>query len=350
MGNLKHLVGKFSRRRLQLATACAIAVAIWAAPRAALGWADGEFEHRPLYAYPLSHGRDDIIGNLITYKIRSGDTLLDVGRWFGLTATEVSAANNHLDWWAPPVGKSIILPDEHILPAGPRTGIVVNVPELRLYYYYPSSRRSRRGKELVHATHTEARVVYTFPVGLGRYDWRTPLGKVFRVTAKEHNPSWVVPKDIYAEHMERDGYAEHMIPGGDPDNPEGHWRLDLNLPEYAIHGTNNPWGVGMEVSHGCIRLFPEDIDRLWHLVPVGTTGHIVYQPIKFGWRGDALYVEVHPDIYNRYPGLWAHAVMMVRQLRLQSDIDYLKLQKAVEAKSGVPTYVMPGPPPDGSAG
>jgi L,D-transpeptidase ErfK/SrfK len=339
------------KRRLMRVTAVALAVlaVAWAMPRAAMAWTDAEFEKRPLYAYPLPQGRDNIIGNLITYQIQKGDTLLDVGRWFGLTGKEISDANNHLDWWTPPVGKQVILPDEHILPDGPREGIVVNVPELRLYYYYPSPTRSRHGKELIKARY-RARVVYTFPVGLGRYDWRTPVGKAFRVTAKEHNPPWVVPKDIYQEHLERDGYADNMVPGGDPDNPEGHWRLDLNLPGYAIHGTNVPWGVGMEVSHGCIRLYPEDIDRLWHIVPVGTTGIVVYQPVKFGWHGDALYVEVHPDLYGMYPGMWKHTIDLAKHKGLLGVIDLDKLQKAVEQKTGVPTYILPGPPPDGTAG
>jgi L,D-transpeptidase ErfK/SrfK len=331
-----------------IAIALCVAAAVWSMPRVAMGWDDAEFANRPLYAYPLPHGRNDIIGNLVTYRIQKGDTILDVGRWFGLTAREISDANNHVDWWTPPVGKDIILPDEHILPDTPHEGIVINVPELRLYYYHPSPTSSRRTKGLVRADY-RARVVYTFPVGLGRYDWKTPIGKTFRVTAKEHNPPWIVPKDIYDEHMERDGYADHMIPGGDPDNPEGHWRLDMNLPGYAIHGTNVPWGVGMEVSHGCIRLYPEDIDRLWHIVPVGTTGSIIYQPVKFGWHGDALYVEVHKDLYGMYPGLWAHTMSMVKKLGIDDSVDMQKLEKAVEAKTGVPTYVMPGPPPDGTA-
>jgi L,D-transpeptidase ErfK/SrfK len=323
-----------------------ISTALLAAPRFAHGWNEDDFARSPLVAYPIPTGRNDVIGALQTYTLRKGDTLLDVGRWFGLSAREISDANNHMDWWTPPVGKTIVLPTEHILPMGPHSGIVVDVPELRLYYYpsprRPSRRHSRSKGKLVRVRYSPARVVYTFPVGLGRYDWRTPVGKTFRVTAKEHNPPWIVPKDIYEEHLERDGYAEHMIPGGDPDNPEGHWRLDLNLPAYAIHGTNNPWGVGMEVSHGCIRLDPEAIDRLWHMVPVGTTGRIVYQPVKYGWRGGSLYVEVHEDLYGMYPGLWRHAISLAKRENLLGYIDKLKLEKAVEEKTGVPTYVMPG--------
>lgn len=321
-----------------------IAAVVLAAPQFGWSWSEAEFAHSPLAAYPVPAGRNDIVGTIQSYTIRRGDTLLDVGRWFGVSAPAVSQANDHMDWWGPPVGKTIVLPTEHILPSGPRSGIVVNVPEFRLYYY-PTPRRPRRKGKLVRSSYSPARIVYTFPVGLGRYDWRTPIGKTFRVTAKEHNPPWFVPDDIYEEHVERDGSYVHMIPGGSPDNPEGLWRLDLNMPEYAIHGTNDPWGVGMEVSHGCIRLFPEGIDRLWHMVPVGTKGHIVYEPVKYGWRGNALYVEVHEDLYGIYPGLWHHAITIARARHLLPYIDTLKLEKAIELKTGIPTYVMPGPEP-----
>jgi L,D-transpeptidase ErfK/SrfK len=191
-----------------------------------------------------------------------------------------------------------------------------------------------------------ASVVYTFPVGLGRFDWKTPVG-VWTVVAKTKDPTWVVPNDIYQEHLERDGEADHVIPGGAPDNPLGHYRLSLSIPEYAIHGTDVPWGVGMNVSHGCVRLYPEGIERLYSRVPIGTPGRFVYQPIKFGWRGQSLYVEVHDDLYARYPGLWNHAMHEVQRLGLEDQVDMGKLEKAVELRSGIPTYVMPGPDPAG---
>ncbi len=359
-------------------------------PSFARAWSEDEFEHRPLFAYPVPHGRDNIVGNLIDYQIQKGDTLLDVGRWFGVSAKEISDANNHMDWWTPPVGSTIILTDEHILPDTPRVGLVLNIPEMRLYYYYPSPttgpspHRGKMKKEGVtpggfkkivdteiieapdepapepapapkshkHKGHassgsTNAEVVYTFPVGLGRFDWKTPVG-AFRVTAKVKDPTWVVPDDIYKEHLERDGEAEHVVPGGGDDNPLGHYKLDLSLPEYGIHGTNVPWGVGMEVSHGCIRLYPEDIERLFHKTKVGTPGAIVYQPIKFGWRGDALYVEVHSDLYGKYPGLWSLARDLVQRKDLEDNVDWKKLESAVVAQTGIPTYVMPGPAPDDS--
>jgi L,D-transpeptidase ErfK/SrfK len=101
----------------------------------------------------------------------------------------------------------------------------------------------------------------------------------------------------------------------------------------------------MEVSHGCIRLYPEDIERLYGMVKVGTPGRLVYEPVKFGWRGDALYVEVHDDLYGKYPGLWNHAVHVVSEQNLGEYVDMGKLEKAVEGKTGVPTYVMNGPEP-----
>ena len=346
------------------------AIALFAAPRLAHSWTENDFENRALVGYPIPTGRNDLIGSLQTYTIRKGDTLLDVARWYGLSPTEVSNANNHMDWWSPPVGKLVIIPTEHILPAAPHAGIVMNIPEMRLYYYYPTPtvgrRRGTRKAKFTHTAYAEPRhpkghgatkahpnggvhptVIYTFPVGLGRYDWRTPTG-VWTIRDKTHNPTWVVPDDIYQEHLERDGEAEHVVEGGDPDNPLGHYRLALTLPMYALHGTNVPWGVGMEVSHGCVRLYPEDIERLYNHTSVGTPGRFVYQPIKYGWRDGALYVEVHDDLYGVYPGLWRHAIELAKSQGLLANIETIKLERAVEEKTGVPTYVMPGPEPPGA--
>ncbi|HTY54997.1 MAG TPA: L,D-transpeptidase family protein [Candidatus Binataceae bacterium] len=320
-------------------------VAMFAAAMQLHAWSDSDFDHRILVAYPLPPAPDNMIGEPSTYVIKKGDTLLDVGRWYDLSATEISNANNHMDWWSPPVGRTVLLPIQRILPDGPREGIVLNIPEMRLYYFPPRGElHSKKGK-LTKAAATRAsyapKVAYTFPVGLGRFDWRTPVG-AFKVRGKTRDPAWVVPDDIYQEHLERDGEAEHMIPGGDPDNPLGRYRIELTLPLYALHGTNVPWGVGMEVSHGCIRLYPEDIEQLFNLVRIGVPGRFVYQPVKFGFRGDSVYVEVHDDLYGRYPGLWNHTVQEVHRLNLEGRIDPRKLEKAVEEKTGVPTDVTLG--------
>ncbi len=331
-----------------------LSLAAYAAPVIAHSWHNVNFANRPLYAYPLPSGRDDLIGSLTTYRIQPGDTLLDVGRWFGLSAKEISDANGHMDWWLPPAGREVILPTEHILPDSPRSGIILNVPEMRLYYYFPSPAyvraraRHKKGKLTPIVLGARgARVIYTFPVGLGRFDWKTPLG-VWRVTEKVKNPIWVMPDDIYQEHLERDGEAEKVVPAG-PDNPLGLYKLDLSIPEYGLHGTNVPWGVGMTVSHGCVRLYPEDIERLFSKTPVGTPGEFVYQPVKFGWRGDALYAEVHDDLYGKYPGLWNLASQEARRHNLTGQVDMVKLEKLVEARSGIPSYVGFGPEPAGAA-
>ena len=353
--------GTFLPRLIKFATRSFpifLLVAIFAIPSAIGAWTEEEFERRPLLAYPIPHGRDNIIGNLVSYQLQKGDTLLDVGRWFGVTAKEISNANDKIDWWSPPAGRQIILPDEHILPDTPHVGIVLNIPEMRVYYYFPSPvsgvHRKKKASGVTPAAYVEVKnhpasavvptVVYTFPVGLGRYDWKTPIG-TFTVRGKTRNPTWVVPDNIYKEHLERDGEAEHVVSGDDPDNPLGRYRIELTLPSYALHGTNVPWGVGMEVSHGCVRLYPEDIERLFNKVKIGTPGQFVYQPVKFGWRGDALYVEVHEDLYGMYAGIWAHAQSEVDRLGIQDQIDMQKLEKAIEQKTGVPTYVMPGPAP-----
>lgn len=333
-------------------TGCLLAALVgWVGVALARTWSETAFENRPLVDFPLPAGRNAVIGSLTSYTIEKGDTLLDIGRWYGLSGKEISDANGRIDWWAPPAGRQIVLPTEHILPQGPRVGIVMNIPEMRIYYYYPSPAvmtRRRRGKTVKTAFRgASPRVVYTFPVGLGRFDWKTPVG-AWTVTGKLRNPTWVVPQDIYEEHLERDGYADHVIPGGEDDNPLGKYKLVLSLPEYGIHGTDVPWGVGMNVSHGCIRLYPEDIERLFMKTPVGTPGRFVYQPVKFGWRGDALYVEVHDDLYAVYPGLWNHALHEVGRLNLQNNVDTRKLEQAVEARSGIPTYVGIGTaPPSG---
>ena len=342
-----------TKKNLGCVVVLMLSLAAYAAPGFARSWHDVNFANRPLYAYPLPSGRDDLIGSLTTYRIQPGDTLLDVGRWFGLSAKEISDANGHIDWWLPPAGREIILPTEHILPDTPRAGIILNIPEMRLYYYFPSlaynrSRaRNKKGKLTPIALRGgAARVVYTFPVGLGRFDWKTPLG-VWRVTAKVKNPIWVMPEDIYQEHLERDGEADKVVPAG-PDNPLGQYKLDLSIPQYGLHGTNVPWGIGMTVSHGCVRLYPEDIERLFSKTPVGTPGEFTYQPVKFGWRGDALYAEVHDDLYGKYPGLWNLASQEVQQRHLQGQVDMVKLEKMVEARSGIPTYVGFGPDPAGA--
>jgi L,D-transpeptidase ErfK/SrfK len=275
------------------------------------------------------------IGASSTHLVRKGDTFLDLARQYDLGYNELVAANPTVDPWLPAVGTNLVIPSEWILPAGTREGFVVNIPEMRLYYYLPASHGS------------DASTVVSYPVGLGRQEWRTPKAD-FRVRGKTKNPVWVLPETVKVERIAEKGFAEEFIPGGHPDNPLGRHRIELTLGAYAIHGTNKLWGVGMQVSHGCVRLYPEDIAALFPLAEVGAKGRFDYQPVKIGVRGGRVLVEVHEDIYGHTPWLWLEAQAVMQASGLQQYIDQAKLQAAVEAAAGIPTDVglseWPDPP------
>lgn len=214
---------------------------------------------------------DDRIGRFEYYRIKGEENLLEVARLHGLGYIELLAANPGIDPWLPKSGRMLVLPKAHLLPDAPRRGIVINLAEMRLYFF-------REGGS----------PVLTFPAGIGRSGRETPTG-VTRVIAKRENPTWIPPASIRAERPE----LPAAVPPG-PSNPLGLYALDLGWRSYTIHGTNNPYGIGRRVSSGCIRLYPEDIEQLFELVPVGTPVTIVYQPVKLGWSGGELYLEVHP--------------------------------------------------------
>lgn len=228
---------------------------------------------------------ETIVGAARSYVVRDGDTLLDVARLHDLGFNEIVEANPGVDPWVPRVGTTIALPTTWVLPCCTYRGLVVNIPEMRLFWYEQSPGDGRHLR------------VQTFPVGLGRKDRRTPRG-TFTVRGKTVNPAWVVPETIRAEHVRERGDARRVIRGGAEDNPLGKFRLELSLAPYAIHGSDIPWGVGMQVSHGCVRLYPEDIERLFTMVPIGAPGEFVYQPVKVGRRSGRVWVEVHPDVYG----------------------------------------------------
>jgi L,D-transpeptidase ErfK/SrfK len=218
--------------------------------------------------------KEDMVGEIRHYTIQKEDTLLDVARQYDLGYVELVAANPGVDAWIPKPGTRILLPTAHLIPDAPREGIVINVAEMRLYYF-PA----------------DAGGVVTFPIGIGVEGWGTPLGTT-RVVSKREHPTWTPPESIRIEHH---GDLPAFVPPG-PDNPLGDFALDLGWPRYLIHGTNKPYGVGRRVSHGCIRLYPEDIKRLFGWVPVGTPVTVVDQQVKLGWVKGELYLEVHPSL------------------------------------------------------
>jgi L,D-transpeptidase ErfK/SrfK len=188
-----------------------------------------------------------------------------------------------VDPWLPRAGRSIVIPGERILPSGPREGIVVNLPEHRLYYYPP-------------AVAGKPQRVYTYPISIGKMDWSTPLGKT-KIQDKREKPTWTPPESVRQEHIANgDPPLPAVVPPG-PDNPLGAHAMRLSLPgAYLIHGTNNPIAVGMAVTHGCIRMYPDDIAELFPMVKVGTPVYLINEPVKIAWVDGRLLLEAHPPV------------------------------------------------------
>lgn len=213
----------------------------------------------------------DLVGEIRRYEIGVKDTFVEIARRFDVGYVELVAANPGVDPWVPDDAGSIVLPTAHVLPNAPREGVVINLAELRLYYFPADGAPPR-----------------SHPIGIGQEGWETPLGRT-TVLRKQANPSWFPPASIRKERPE----LPAVVPPG-PNNPLGQYALYLGWPAYLVHGTNRPYGVGRRVSHGCIRLYPEDIERLFAEISVGTPVTVVDQPVKAGWSDGELYLEVHP--------------------------------------------------------
>jgi len=242
----------------------------------------------PVYAdvFELPPEGYDVIGSVSTVTARYEDTLVDIARRHGLGYYDVVRANPGVSVWVPGEGTEIVLPNRFVLPPGPRKGLVLNLAEYRMYYYP----EPREGKPAY---------VYTYPMSIGRMDWETPLGKT-SIVAMAKNPAWYPPQSVREEHAAEGDPLPRIVPPG-PENPLGTRALRLGLPGYLIHGTNRPAGVGMRVSHGCVRMFPEDIEFLFERIKVKTPVRIINAPVKIGWDGEALVAEVHPLLESAQP-------------------------------------------------
>ena len=227
--------------------------------------------------FPLPPPGESVIGQISVTEVRQGESLLDIARAFDLGHDQILSANPHLNRWVPPVGARVVIPARYILPKTPWQGIVLNRAELRLYYFPPGTG-----------------VVLTYPVSIGDIGWETPQATT-RVVSKKVDPAWSPPPSIRREHAQEGEELPAVIPGGAEDNPLGHYALELGIPRYLIHGTDaqRSYGIGLRVSHGCIRLYPEDIEELFPLVAPGTVVRIIDTPTKVGWGNDTLYMSVH---------------------------------------------------------
>jgi L,D-transpeptidase ErfK/SrfK len=262
----------------------------------------------------------DVYGVTRLVQAREKDTLLDIAREFGLGYNQIVAANPGIDPWVPKQGSLVNLtfmaPWDHS-----ETGFVVNLAEMRLYFFFANG-----GHEFF----------FTAPIGIGREGYLTDTGE-YTVKSKTPNPTWVVPESIRAEEPD---LPAQVLPG--PDNPLGDFVFRLSRNLYAIHGTNKPWGIGRRVSHGCIRMYPEDVGALYPLVPVGAAVRVIYEPVKFGWGDGRLWVQVFEDFEGRMDSPLEkvmEAMLHFETAKGPLDLDREALSKALEEKSGVPVAV-----------
>jgi len=231
------------------------------------------------HTFPFDPKTTTVLGELQVTYARDEDTIPDIARRFNLGFDEVARANPGVDPWLPGAGTRIILPTQFVLPDAPHEGVVINVAALRMFYFPKPAK-------------DEPRVVLTYPIGIGKVGWATPIGKT-KVVSKRKDPWWTPPASVRKEHAAEGDPLPARVPPG-PDNPLGAYAMNLGWTSYLIHGTNKPAGVGLRASHGCIRMYPEDIAVVFDRIPVGTPVTVVNQPLVYRWHGDSLYVQAYP--------------------------------------------------------
>lgn len=297
-------------------------IALCAVLLLAAGFAQAEVYDRPAKG-------DDLIGKTLHIQTEYEDTFVALARRYNVGFNELRLANPHVDPWLPGAGTDVIIPRQYILPNAPRQGIVVNLAEMRLYYF-PSEGDEYAGK------------VFTYPMGIGREGWGTPLGTTTIVRKKAH-PAWHPPESIRKEHAAKGDPLPQVVPAG-PNNPLGQHALYLGFPAYLLHGTNKPAGIGLRVSHGCLRLFPEDIAALFSMVETGTQVTIVNQPYKFGWHEGKLYMEAHPpdasgdsQVHSYTP--WVKALISATEEHPDIPVDWDQAQAMARKATGIPAPI-----------
>ncbi len=271
-------------------------------------------------------GVSELVGEIQVIKARHEDTFIKIARHYNLGYQELVLANPSIDPWLPGEGTDIILPTRFVLPYAPQHGIVINLPELRLYYFPEDS----------------PGFVITHPISIGRMDWGTPLG-ISHIQSKALKPTWYPPESIRKEYALDGRSLARVVPPG-PDNPLGDHALRLSLPGYLIHGTNKPSGVGMRVTHGCIRMFPEDIEALFSRVAIGTPVYIVNQPYKIGWVEGGFYLEAHPPLNEELSDGWTmtaltRAYVLATEKRKAGMFSWRLAELVAERGLGTPEFV-----------
>jgi L,D-transpeptidase ErfK/SrfK len=267
-----------------------------------------------IYSYT---NNNTVIGSVKTHKIKGDESLIEVARRFGIGYNAIVEANPGVDPFIPESNKSITIPTSWILPdITPYDGIIINLSEMRLYYF---------------SKHSGA-IVRTYPIGIGSEGNETPVG-VFKITEKVVKPSWRVPESIRKEKPE----LPAVVPPG-PDNPLGSHALRLSAKSVLIHGTNRPFAVGRRASHGCIRMYPEDIPKLFQAVPNQSKVTIIRQPVKVGVSNSRVFIEIHKDEYLQ-TNYFNEAVELLRKKNLYESIDKDKMLSALREKKGIPVDI-----------
>jgi L,D-transpeptidase ErfK/SrfK len=298
------------------------------------------------HRFVVSPGQD-VIGRLQVTNAYHEDTFADIARRFNVGYQELVRANPGIDPWLPGAGTPIVLPTEFVLPDAPREGLVLNLAAMRLYYY------PKRPKDAPKDAPAE---VYTHPIGIGKVGWATPEGNT-KVVAHVKDPVWTPPLSVRKEHEKEGDILPDKVPPG-PENPLGRHMMRLGWPSYLVHGTNKPPAVGMRASAGCIRLYPEDIARIYDLVPDGTKVTVVNQPYLLGWNGDRLLLQAYEPLVDDKRD-WSDVPKSLRQktrkpattlwkrVAEQADaIDWERIRAAAAEPRGIAIAVGPGPAPD----
>ena len=267
---------------------------------------------------------DDVIGRLAVIRLEKGDTLPDIARHFSLGINAISAANPGVDIWVPEAGERIMLPLSFILPDAPRKGIVINLAAMRLFQFKGDS---------------ESLAVSTYPVGVGTEERPSPTGQMY-VERKVIRPTWHVPASIAEDHRKKgDPLPAKVLPG--PQNPLGEYALYLSKSGYLIHGTNKPSSIGLRATNGCIRLYPEDVKKLYENTPVNTPVCIVNQPYLIGQRNGVVYMEVHAPLEDLDAVEFEKIYAKLRNIEKKSarTLDWRKVKKALAEARGIPVPI-----------
>lgn len=275
---------------------------------------------------------ESVVGSVVVTVASAEDTLPDIARRFNVGYEEIVRANPVVDPWLPGRGREIVVPTAFVLPDAPQEGLVVNIAAMRLYYYPPAAKGAPRE-------------VITHPIGIGKVGWSTPEG-VTRIVSRQKDPVWTPPTSVRREHLENGDPLPARVPAG-PNNPLGAYLFRLGWPSYLIHGTNKPYGVGMRSSHGCLRLYPEDIAALYDHLPIGTTVRIVNQPTVLGWRGGVVWAQAFGRLGDARSGVAARrptADSLQSDLRRAFDprntpIDWARVLRESEQATGLPIPV-----------